>query len=214
MSDYAITMHPYCCYINHSKFAAWYFIIVHMYSSNKECPISFYSGVDKQTSYCNRYTLLLTNTETVFIILGGGAYIRSSRRVAQNSFNPWTKNFSMRTFCQSGPTFILSPESNKSLKKISRKNGRKMKTCRVITRFHGIFESVFFERRCVSMCKCVCVGGGCVCVCKCVWLCECMCECTCKIHQCMHGADQLFCSLALQVITLFSAGGARIKMLK
>lgn len=134
-----------------------------MYSSNKECPISFYSGVDKQTSYCNRYTLLLTNTETVFIILGGGAYIRSSRRVAQNSFNPWTKNFSMRTFCQSGPTFILSPESNKSLKKMSRKNGRKMKTCRVITRFHGIFESVFFERRCVSMCKCVCVGGACVC---------------------------------------------------
>lgn len=165
MSDYAITMHPYCCYINHSKFAAWYFIIVHMYSSNKECPISFYSGVDKQTSYCNRYTLLLTNTETVFIILGGGAYIRSSRRVAQNSFNPWTKNFSMRTFCQSGPTFILSPESNKSLKNCPGKMDERWRRA-VSSRDFMASLKVFSlnEGVCLSASVCVC-GGGCGCVC-------------------------------------------------
>lgn len=173
MSDYAITMHPYCCYINHSKFAAWYFIIVHMYSSNKECPISFYSGVDKQTSYCNRYTLLLTNTETVFIILGGGAYIRSSRRVAQNSFNPWTKNFSMRTFCQSGPTFILSPESNKSLKKIPGKMDERWRRA-VSSRDFMASLKVFSlnEGVCLSASVCVCGGGAGVCVqvCLIMWV--------------------------------------------
>lgn len=164
MSDYAITMHPYCCYINHSKFAAWYFIIVHMYSSNKECPISFYSGVDKQTSYCNRYTLLLTNTETVFIILGGGAYIRSSRRVAQNSFNPWTKNFSMRTFCQSGPTFILSPESNKSLKNCPGKMDERWRRA-VSSRDFMASLKVFSLNEGVCLCASVCVWGGGACVC-------------------------------------------------